>query len=182
MNWQRVLSVKTWRSTANVDKLSWLLVETDILVTLGTAWSEMKVAQEELQQQNSELAAAVSALEADRKRARSALHESESRFRFLVEGIKEYAIFRLDTDGCVVSWNAEAAIILGYQAAEIIPAFLRPKTSIAATLSKTSGQPWLKNELRKIAGMYGRMAHGSGAVASSRHYETREEISSASRK
>lgn len=104
----------------NVDKLSSLLVETDILVTLGTAWSEMKVAQEELQQQNSELAAAVSALEADRKRAQSALHESESRFRLLVEGIKEYAIFRLAPDGCVVSWNAEAAIIFGYQATDII--------------------------------------------------------------
>ena len=104
----------------NVDKLSGLIVETDTFVTLGTAWGKMEVAQEELLLQNSELAAAVSALEADRKRTQSALHESEERFRFLVEGIKEYAIFRLAPDGCVVSWNAEAAIILGYQATEII--------------------------------------------------------------
>ncbi len=85
----------------------------DSLDTLGTAWEKMELAQKELQQQNTELSA-------DRKRAQSALHESEERFRFLVESIKEYAIFRLATDGCVVSWNAEAAIILGYQASEII--------------------------------------------------------------
>jgi len=104
----------------NVDKFSGLPIETDTFMTLGTAWSEMEVAQEKLQQQNSELAAAVSALEADCKRAQEALHESEERFRFLVESVKEYAIFRLATDGCVVSWNAEAAIILGYQATDII--------------------------------------------------------------
>ncbi len=66
-----------------MDKLSGLLVETDTFVTLGTAWKEMEVVQEELQQQNSELAATVSALSADRKRAQEALHESEERFRFL---------------------------------------------------------------------------------------------------
>jgi len=90
-----------------MDKLSGLLVEMDTFVTLGTAWKEMEVVQEELQQQNSDLAAAVADLEADRKRVQEALHESEERFRFLVEGVKEYAIFRLATDGCVVSWNAE---------------------------------------------------------------------------
>ena len=104
----------------NVDKFSGLLVEMDTFVTLGTAWKKMEVVQEKLQRQNSELAATVLALSADRKRAQEALHESEERFRFLVEGIKEYAIFRLTPDGCVVSWNAEAAIILGYQATDII--------------------------------------------------------------
>lgn len=104
----------------NLDKLSELLAGTDSFGTLCTAWEKMEVTQEDLQQQNSELAAAVSALEADHKRDQEALHESEERFRFLVEGVKEYAIFRLAPDGCVVSWNAEAAKILGYQAAEII--------------------------------------------------------------
>jgi len=104
----------------NLDKLSGLLIETDTLVTLGTAWEKMEVAQEELLLQNSELTAAVLALETDRKQAQEALHESEERFRLLVEGIKEYAIFRLAPDGCVVSWNAGAATILGYQATDII--------------------------------------------------------------
>lgn len=65
----------------NVDK-SRVLVETDSLITLGTARGKMEVAQEELRQQNSELAVAVSALEADRKRDQEALHESEERFRW----------------------------------------------------------------------------------------------------
>jgi len=115
-----LITVKTWRSTVNLDKLSGLLIETDTLVTLGTAWEKMEVAQEELLLQNSELTAAVLALETDRKQAQEALHESEERFRLLVEGIKEYAIFRLAPDGCVVSWNAGAATILGYQATDII--------------------------------------------------------------
>ena len=104
----------------NVDKFSGLPIETDTSVTLGTAWEAIEVAQEKLLLQNSELAAAVLALKADRKRTQEALHESEERFRFLVESVREYAIFRLAPDGCVVSWNAGATTILGYQAAESI--------------------------------------------------------------
>ncbi len=96
-----------------VDKFSDLLVENGFFETLCTVWEGMEVAQEDLQQQNSDL-------EADCKRAQEALHESEERFRLLVAGVKEYAIFRLTPDGYVVSWNAEATKILGYQAAEII--------------------------------------------------------------
>ena len=104
----------------NVDKFSELLAGTDFFETVCTAWEEKEVAQKDLLQQNSELLAAVSALEADRKQAQETLHESEERFRFLVESVKEYAIFRRAPDGCVVSWNAAAAKILGYRAPEII--------------------------------------------------------------
>src|SRR3970282_2963813 len=45
---------------------------------------------------------------------------SEERFRLLVEALKDYAIFMLDTDGRVVSWNAGAERIKGYAAHEII--------------------------------------------------------------
>jgi PAS domain S-box-containing protein len=48
------------------------------------------------------------------------LRESEERFRLLVEGIQDYAIFMLDPQGRVVSWNAGAERIKGYQAAEIL--------------------------------------------------------------
>jgi len=99
----------------------------EFLEALGIAWEEMEVVQEELHQQSSELMVAYEALESerqrsltDRKRAQEALHESEERFRFLAEGVKDYAIFRLALDGRVVSWNAKAANILGYQAADII--------------------------------------------------------------
>jgi len=55
-----------------------------------------------------------------RKRAEAALRESEERFRLLIEGVKDYAILMLDTDGHIVSWNTGAERINGYQAEEII--------------------------------------------------------------
>ena len=45
---------------------------------------------------------------------------SDERFRLLVEGIHDYAIFMLDTEGRVASWNAGAERIKGYRAEEII--------------------------------------------------------------
>jgi PAS domain S-box-containing protein len=49
-----------------------------------------------------------------------ALQASEERFRLLVEGIQDYAIFLLDTEGRVASWNAGAERISGYRAEEIL--------------------------------------------------------------
>jgi PAS domain S-box-containing protein len=48
------------------------------------------------------------------------LRQSEERFRLLVEGVKDYAIFMLDPDGYIVSWNAGAERLKGYKATEII--------------------------------------------------------------
>jgi len=55
-----------------------------------------------------------------RKQAEEALRQSEERFRMLVSGVKDYAIFMLDPDGRVASWNAGAERFKGYQAHEII--------------------------------------------------------------
>ncbi|HSL00977.1 MAG TPA: PAS domain S-box protein, partial [Rubrobacteraceae bacterium] len=48
------------------------------------------------------------------------LREIDQRFRLLVEGVKDYAIFMLDPDGRVTSWNEGANRINGYEAREII--------------------------------------------------------------
>ena len=56
----------------------------------------------------------------ERRRAEESLRHSEERFRLLVEAVRDYAIFMLDTDGRVVSWNAGAERIKGYAAHEII--------------------------------------------------------------
>jgi PAS domain S-box-containing protein len=48
------------------------------------------------------------------------LRDSEERFRLLVESVRDYAIFMLDTDGRIVSWNAGAEHLKGYTADQII--------------------------------------------------------------
>jgi PAS domain S-box-containing protein len=55
-----------------------------------------------------------------RNRSELLLRQSEERFRILVQGVKEYAIFMLDPDGRVSTWNAGAERIKGYRASEII--------------------------------------------------------------
>ncbi|MBV8590032.1 MAG: CHASE3 domain-containing protein, partial [Acetobacteraceae bacterium] len=53
-------------------------------------------------------------------RAQRSLQESEERFRLLVSGVKDYAIYMLDPAGTIVSWNEGAERIKGYRADEII--------------------------------------------------------------
>ena len=48
------------------------------------------------------------------------LRRSEERFRLLVEGVRDYAIFMLDPQGNIASWNAGAQQAKGYTADEII--------------------------------------------------------------
>jgi PAS domain S-box-containing protein len=48
------------------------------------------------------------------------LRESEERFRLLVEGVKDYAIFMLDPYGYITTWNEGAQRIKGYEAEEIV--------------------------------------------------------------
>ncbi|MBD3925786.1 PAS domain S-box protein [Nocardioides cavernae] len=48
------------------------------------------------------------------------LHRTEEKFRLLVAAVEEYAVFMLDTRGRVMSWNAGARRIKGYDADEII--------------------------------------------------------------
>jgi PAS domain S-box-containing protein len=52
--------------------------------------------------------------------AEDALRASEERFRLLVEGVKDYAIYMLDPGGLVSSWNAGAQRIKGYTAGEVL--------------------------------------------------------------
>jgi len=56
----------------------------------------------------------------ERSKYEAALAESEERFRLLVDGVQEYAIFMLDPQGIVVSWNRGGEMIKGYEASEIV--------------------------------------------------------------
>jgi PAS domain S-box-containing protein len=54
------------------------------------------------------------------KSHQESLRESEERFRLMVEGVKDYAIFMLDPGGRVTTWNEGAERIEGYEEGEIL--------------------------------------------------------------
>jgi PAS domain S-box-containing protein len=56
----------------------------------------------------------------EQREAQQAALESERRFRLLVDGVKDYAIYLLSPEGTVSNWNAGAERIKGYSATEII--------------------------------------------------------------
>ncbi|AMV45428.1 PAS domain S-box protein [Paraburkholderia caribensis] len=56
----------------------------------------------------------------DKKKATDAALESDRRFRLLVQGVNDYAIFMLSPEGCVTNWNPGARRIKGYTDEQII--------------------------------------------------------------
>ena len=56
----------------------------------------------------------------ERQEAKDALTASEQRFRFMVKNVRGYAIFMLDPQGYITSWNEGAERIKGYKTAEIV--------------------------------------------------------------
>jgi PAS domain S-box-containing protein len=56
----------------------------------------------------------------ERREHENALRQSEARFRLLVDSVRDYAIFMLDVNGNVRSWNAGAQALKGYTAEEIM--------------------------------------------------------------
>jgi PAS domain S-box-containing protein len=87
----------------------------------------------------------------ERRRAEETLRESEERFRLLVQGVKDYAIFMLDPEGRVASWNEGAQRMKLYRPDEIIgrhfSAFY-PAADIAA------GKPAWELEIAERVGRY----------------------------
>lgn len=71
---------------------------------------------------------------------------SEERFKLLVNSVRDYAIFMLDPDGNVVSWNSGAEVIKGYKPSEIIG------KHFSLFYTKTANEAgWPEEELRTAA-------------------------------
>ena len=71
--------------------------------------------EDRVRERTSQLENSIAELETSRQEMR----ESEERFRLLVENVSDYAIFMLDPEGRIVSWNEGAERIQGYKAAEV---------------------------------------------------------------
>jgi PAS domain S-box-containing protein len=69
-----------------------------------------------VKERTSQLEATIAELESSQQE----LRQGEERFRLLVEDVRDYAIFMLDPEGRVVSWNEGAERIKGYRVWEII--------------------------------------------------------------
>jgi two-component system, chemotaxis family, CheB/CheR fusion protein len=72
------------------------------------------------------------------KAAQAELHRSEQRHRLLVESVKEYAIFMVDEEGRIETWNAGAKHIFGYRAEEILG---QPVSVIFTPEDREAGMP-----------------------------------------
>jgi PAS domain S-box-containing protein len=96
----------------------------------------------------------------ERKQAEQALRDSEERFRLLVNGVRDYALFQMSENGRIVSWNGGAERVLGYTENEILglPASVlfvaedaaagEPEREIATALStgRSEDERWHKRK------------------------------------
>jgi PAS domain S-box-containing protein len=96
-------TTEAWRVRKDGNRF-WAMVVIDPIYQDGTLIGFAKITRDMTEQRAAQLAA----------------RESERHFRLLVEGVTDYAIYMLDLDGNVTSWNPGAERIKGYAAAEII--------------------------------------------------------------
>ena len=91
----------------------------------------------------------------DRKAAESNLRASEERFRILVQGVKDCAIYMLDKDGRVTNWNSGAELIKGYSKSEIVGEHF---STFYPESERAAGEPQRALETALTQGKYEREA------------------------
>ncbi len=82
--------------------------------------TDRKRAEDELRNSNAALDQRVRERTAELVRLNEEVRTNEEQFRLMIEGVKDYAIYTLDPEGHVTSWNDGAARIYGYSTEEII--------------------------------------------------------------
>jgi PAS domain S-box-containing protein len=87
----------------------------------------------------------------EQRAAQLAVLQIERRFRLLVQGVTDYAIYMLDGEGYVTNWNAGAERIKGYTEAEIVgehfSRFYTPE-------DRAAGLPWRALDHARREGRY----------------------------
>jgi PAS domain S-box-containing protein len=96
-------------AAANSDRVQHQQIQTELERQLQERSTQLLQVKQELQVES-----------ALRQQADTQQQESEASFRYLVETVKDYAIYFLNSQGYIASWNAGAERIKGYTAEEII--------------------------------------------------------------
>jgi PAS domain S-box-containing protein len=84
-------------------------------------------------------------------RAEAALQASEEQLRMLVQGVTDYALYMLDTEGVIRTWNTGGERIKGYRADEVIG---RPMDMFYPPEDVRAGKPRLELERAAAGGKY----------------------------
>lgn len=115
---------------------------------------ELETAKEELQASNEELTTVNDELQKRNEELVAAIEtasNAEEKFRLLIAGVKDYAIYMLEPDGTVSTWNEGAKRINGYEEGEIIGQHFSkfyPPDAVKA------GHPQKELEIAKEKGTY----------------------------
>jgi PAS domain S-box-containing protein len=95
-------------------------------------------AESALQKAYGELETRIEARTSELSQSNLLLRESEERFRLLVEGVSDYAIFMLDSMGRIVSWNPGARRIFGFAQEQVVG---QNASSLYPTEESARGKP-----------------------------------------
>lgn len=87
----------------------------------------------------------------ERKRREDELRQSEMRYRLLIDGVQDYAIYLLDPAGRVASWNAGAERMTGYQASDILDKHF---SCFFTTEDLALGKPGIELQTARVTGRY----------------------------
>jgi PAS domain S-box-containing protein len=85
------------------------------------------------------------------RRVNEALGSDEQQFRLLVQGVRDYAIYMLDPEGHVASWNAGAERIKGYREEEVLGKYFG---HFYAEEDVSAGQPARNLSIARKQGVY----------------------------
>ena len=98
-----------------------------------------------------ELAAREQAARVEAEDQRRQAAEREALLRLVVDGVKDYAIFLVNTEGRIASWNSGAARIKGYEAEEAIG---MPFENLFPAAERAAGRPALEMKTAAEKGRY----------------------------
>jgi PAS domain S-box-containing protein len=87
----------------------------------------------------------------ERRRHEEELRESEEKLRLIVDGVKDHAMFLLDGDGVIASWNPAAQNVLGYAPGEVIG---RESAILYPPQDRTAGRPQAEMAAAAHAGSF----------------------------